>query len=211
VVQAFGDWWQGAVGGLVRLWRQHDWHQAPVVRRQLGGLLARELGGTCQQLSTLVGTKNNQLWNCLQQLNQACGGPCPAPDGWLAVLGGQVLAAWEAGEDFGFTPADLQHLNTLAGWLPAAGLAHRQLDLRKVFAGFLTAPAAEAVFPHTRLQDVVVVLNRLCAEIPLRGLPPDWPARPLVPDLFAYPVRPGFDFAAWAGTLDRLYGIPRQP
>jgi hypothetical protein len=212
VAQAFATWWHATVECLVRLWRQHDWHQqVPLVRQQLGGLLARELGTACQPLATLVGTRNNQLGNCLQQLNQARGGPCPTPDGWLALLGSQVVAAWEADDDFGFTQTDLQHLHTLAGWLPTVGLAPCELDLRTVFAGFLTPPAVEAVFPNTHLQEVVVVLNQLLAAIPIRGLPSNWSVRPLVPDLFAYPVHPGFDFAVWASTLNRLFGIPRQP
>ena len=88
VVQAFAPWLRATVVGVARLWRQHGWHQQ-AGNQHLVGLLARELGAGCQPLTTLTGTKNNQWLNCLQQLNQACGGRCPTPDGWLVDCAGQ--------------------------------------------------------------------------------------------------------------------------
>jgi hypothetical protein len=181
----------------------------------VGGLLARQLcHAACSELTTLVGAKNNQLAGCVVQLNEALGGPCPTPDGWLHDLGNRAKEAWDFPDGTGLplTADDLANLNRLWQWLAGPRLAPLRLSVRDALGPCLDAPFAPEVVPEHRLAELVAVLNDLIRRIPTRGLPDDWAYRGPVADLFAYPVYPypggpALDFVGWARTMDWLAGI----
>ncbi len=182
VVRAFQAWWTAWCGQLAEILR--DGRQGtfvendPAQQRQATALsLADRLADSV--LLDLVKTKNNQLTNCIQQLNKVHGSPVPS--GSVALLTTQWLAALEANEDYVLQASDIR---TVKSVIDSVGRQDRWPRLEGIARQFSSGDQIPSAF----LPTLVGEWQEVERTLRMRGLPANWGQSRLVADLLFFPL-----------------------